>query len=122
MERTNTGRRAIGATGEALAVDWLVAKGYRIVDRNWRCRSGEVDVVAWDRGTLVFVEVKTRTGPTAGHPFEAITPTKAARLRQLVPQWFHEHPETSAPFIRIDAVAVHLDGDRHGVEHVEGVL
>ncbi|WIA98894.1 YraN family protein [Curtobacterium sp. MCBA15_012] len=119
----STGRRgALGATGERLAVEWMEANGFRVVDRNWRCRTGEVDVVAWHGDTLVFVEVKTRAGTSTGHPFEAITPAKTARLRKLVGRWSAAHPEVSAPAVRIDAVAVHVDGPRHGIEHVAGLL
>ncbi len=114
--------RTLGQYGEDRAVEWLTAHGFRTVERNWRCARGEVDLVAWDGDTLVFVEVKTRAGTTTGHPFEAITAAKTARLRRLVPMWFAAHPETHAPAIRIDAVAVHVDGDRSGVEHVAGLL
>lgn len=115
-------RRTLGGYGEDRAVEWLTARGYRLVERNWRCARGEVDVVAWHGRTLVFVEVKTRAGTTTGHPFEAITPTKTARLRRLVPMWFAAHPEVHAVAIRLDAVAVHVDGDRFGVEHLAGIL
>ncbi|PZF55001.1 YraN family protein [Curtobacterium sp. MCSS17_008] len=118
MER----RRTLGRYGEDQAVAWLTDRGYRLVERNWRCARGEVDVVAWHGPTLVFIEVKTRAGTSTGHPFEAITPAKTARLRQLVPMWFAAHPGTHAPAVRLDAVAVHVDGDRVGVEHVAGIL
>ena len=115
-------RRTLGGYGEDRAVEWLTARGYRVVERNWRCARGEVDVVAWQGETLVFVEVKTRAGKSTGHPFEAVTPAKVARLRHLVPMWFAAHPETHARAIRVDAIAVHVEGDRFGVEHVAGVL
>lgn len=115
-------RRTLGAYGEDRAVEWLTARGYRLVERNWRCARGEVDVIAWHGQTLVFVEVKTRAGTGTGHPFEAITATKTARLRQLVPLWFAAHPDTHAAAVRLDAVAVHVAGDRFGVEHLTGIL
>ncbi|MDM7890497.1 YraN family protein [Curtobacterium caseinilyticum] len=115
-------RRTLGRYGEDRAVEWLTERGYRLLERNWRCARGEVDVVAWDGSTLVFVEVKTRAGTTTGHPFEAVTAAKVARLRRLVPMWFAAHPETHAQAVRVDAVAVHVDGERFGVEHVAGVL
>lgn len=115
-------RRTLGQYGEDRAVEWLTARGYRLVERNWRCARGEVDVVAWHRRTLVFVEVKTRAGTATGHPFEAITAAKTARLRRLVPMWFAEHPDTHAAAVRLDAVAVHVAGERFGVEHLTGIL
>ncbi len=122
MERTPLHNTRIGRIGEDHAVAWLEAHGYRVVERNWRCARGEIDVVAWDVGTLVFVEVKTRTGTTTGHPFESVTAAKVARLRRLVPAWFSDHPRFTARAIRIDVVAVHLVDDRAAVEHVAGVL
>lgn len=115
-------RRTLGQYGEDRAVEWLTARGYRLVERNWRCARGEVDVVAWHGRTLVFVEVKTRAGTATGHPFEAITAAKTARLRRLVPMWFAEHPDTHAAAVRLDAVAVHVAGERFGVEHLTGIL
>lgn len=123
MEQEHIGARGrLGRYGEAVAAGWLEERGYRIVDRNWRCARGELDLVAWDGGTLVFAEVKTRAGTSVGHPLEAITRQKLGRIRHLVPAWFAAHPEVSAPAIRIDALAVHVDGPRNVVEHLAGVL
>ena len=112
----------LGAHGESIAAEWLTERGYELVERNWRCARGEIDLIAWDGDALVFIEVKTRAGGSTGHPFEAITDAKVARLRRLVPAWFSEHPHVRARSIRIDAVAVHVDGPRSAVEHVAGVL
>ncbi|QSB22616.1 YraN family protein [Curtobacterium sp. 24E2] len=112
----------LGRFGEDQAVKWLQERGFRLLERNWRCARGEIDIVAWDSCTLAFIEVKTRSGTTTGHPFEAITATKRTRMRRLVAEWFDAHPEVSARAIRIDVVAVHLDGPRAVVQHVAGVL
>ena len=96
---------ALGRRGEDLAAAHLTASGLTIVERNWRCVQGEIDVVARDGDELVFVEVKTRSSVRYGHPLEAITPTKLARLRRLAGQWCATHPG-GAERIRIDAVAV----------------
>ncbi|MBT2501595.1 YraN family protein [Curtobacterium sp. ISL-83] len=114
--------RSLGRYGEEHAAEWLREHGFRVVERNWRCARGEIDIIAWDSCTLVFVEVKTRSGLRTGHPFEAITASKVLRLRRLVPAWFDDHPEVSARAIRIDALAVHVDGPLVVVEHVAGVL
>lgn len=95
----------LGRRGEDLAARHLVASGLTIVERNWRCSLGEIDVVARDAGELVFVEVKTRSSVAFGHPLEAITATKLARLRRLAAAWCEEHPG-SHERIRIDAIAV----------------
>ena len=111
-----------GRAGEQRAAEYLERLGYAVVDRNWRCDQGELDIVACRGDDLVFIEVKTRAGNSTGHPFEAITASKVSRLRRLVPAWFEDHPDVSARAIRIDALAVHVDGDRVGIEHVAGVL
>ncbi len=112
----------LGRHGEQLAAQHLLARGYRIVDRNWRCRHGEIDLVARDGDALVFVEVKTRTSTAYGHPFEAITRTKLARLRQLAGAWCDAHPGERGR-VRIDAVSVLAP--RRGeprIEHLAGVF
>lgn len=117
-----THNTTVGRTGEDAAADWLVHSGLRIVERNWRCPSGEVDIVAADGRTAVFVEVKTRTSTRAGHPFEAITATKLARLRRLAAAWCTAHPTARPEALRIDAVAVLLASDgTASIEHVRGV-
>ncbi|HEX6364807.1 MAG TPA: YraN family protein [Agromyces sp.] len=111
----------LGRHGEQLAVDHLVARGMTVLDRNWRCRLGEIDIVATDGRDTVFVEVKTRTSHDFGHPFEAITPIKLARLRRLAIAWCEA---TDAPVsrIRIDAVAVLAPTEAPAlIEHLEGI-
>lgn len=122
MEPTPLRNSSLGRFGEDQAAEWLERHGFRLVERNWRCARGEVDIIAWQSCTLVFIEVKTRAGSSTGHPFEAITASKMTRLRRLVPAWFEEHPQVSARAVRIDALAVHVDGDRVGIEHLAGVL
>ncbi|MCS6543035.1 YraN family protein [Curtobacterium herbarum] len=114
-------RRATGNAGEDQAAQWLERHGFSIIDRNWRCARGEVDIVARDGDTIVFIEVKTRTGQTTGHPLDAVTPRKLARIRQLVPAWFHAHREQTARAIRIDCIAVTMIADHVAIEHVEAL-
>jgi putative endonuclease len=80
-------RGALGRFGEQIAVRHLEAAGLRILDRNWRCAEGEIDIVAVDGDTLVVCEVKTRTGTGFGDPAEAVVGPKAARLRRLALRW-----------------------------------
>lgn len=98
---------AVGAYGERVAERLLVEEGLEVVERNWRCARGEIDLVAVDheRDEIVFVEVKTRRGTAHGHPAEAVTRVKLARLRVLAALWLSEH-DRRARGIRIDVVAV----------------
>lgn len=97
---------AVGRFGEQLAVEWLTAEGLTVLERNWRCSDGELDIVAAEGHTLVFVEVKTRSSLGFGDPAEAVVPAKAARLRRLAVRWLIEHPEPYWPDIRFDVIAV----------------
>jgi putative endonuclease len=94
----------LGRRGEDVAAEWLEHQGMTVIARNWRCASGEIDLIVRDGETTVFVEVKTRTSTAFGHPFEAITPVKAGRLRRLAAEWCRANPGSAE--IRIDVVAV----------------
>ena len=114
-------RQAIGRFGERVAERRLVEAGMRVLDRNWRCGEGELDLVLDDAGVLVVCEVKTRSSVAYGVPHEAVTVEKLARLRRLAARWAREH-RGSWQEIRIDLVAVVLA--RKGpawVEHVRGL-
>lgn len=113
--------QALGRYGEQVAVEVLERDGMRVLDRNWRCRAGELDVVALDGGCVVAVEVKTRRSLVCGHPFEAVTPPKLARLRHLASRWLAEHDRQGAR-LRIDVVSVLQPRDGPVVvEHLRGV-
>ena len=112
----------LGRRGEQLATDYLVGTGMVLVERNWRCALGEIDLVLRDGRETVFVEVKTRAGLGYGHPLEAITVAKLARLRRLAGAWCEAHPGEAAS-IRIDAVAVVAPrGGGVTVEHLRRVF
>ena len=111
----------LGMRGERLAEQHLIARGYRLLDRNWRCTEGEIDLVMHDGDEVVFVEVKTRSSVAFGHPLEAITAVKLARLRRLAGAWCLAHP--GAHRIRIDAVAVIAPrGEAATLEHLERIF
>ena len=115
----------IGALGEALAVLELEEQGLEILDRNWSCRWGELDVVALDRTggrrTAVFCEVKCRTGRSYGDPLESITHAKVRRLRQLAAEWMSQHT-LPVDGMRLDAIGVLLQHDQRPVlVHVTGI-
>ncbi|MDQ2837676.1 MAG: YraN family protein [Actinomycetota bacterium] len=96
---------AIGRYGEAVAVRLLIDSGYRLIETNWRCRRGEIDIVASAGNTLVICEVKTRSSVAFGEPAEAVGRLKSSRLRLLATQWLAEHPG-SWDAIRFDVISV----------------
>jgi putative endonuclease len=121
MTTTARRRTVLGAYGEALAARHLTDLGMVLLDRNWRCDLGEIDLVLRDRDVLVFCEVKTRSSLAFGSPLEGVTERKAARLRRLAARWLTEHAVRPAE-VRIDLVGVLVP--RSGpleVEHVSGI-
>ena len=112
---------ALGAYGERLAADHLAAAGMTLLARNWRCPIGEIDIVARDGDVLVICEVKTRSSTAFGHPLEAVSARKAARLRRLAAAWITAtgvHPAD----VRIDLVGVLRPArGAAAIEHVRGV-
>ncbi|MDR7381540.1 YraN family protein [Promicromonospora iranensis] len=136
----------VGRYGERVALQHVRARGWEVLDTNWRGKDGELDIVALDGDVLVVIEVKTRSGHGFGHPAEAVTPRKLARIKRLTGQWltaFRERlaaarlqeeaaPGSAVPVlpnvrtrfggIRIDVVAVTLQAQgRAVVEHLESV-
>lgn len=121
-DRTESARR--GRSGEAHARAWLEGRGYVTVGTNWRCPSGELDLVMLDAEELVFVEVKTRTGERFGHASEAVTPSKQRKLLATAAWFGSEHPEHEDRIWRIDIVAVTID-PRTGaatIDHIENAI
>lgn len=114
-------RTVLGAIGEDVAERYLTRRGMVLLDRNWRCRDGEIDLVLRDGDEVVVCEVKTRRTRTFGDPLESITRAKLARLRRLAGCWLAEH-ETVARGVRLDVVGLfrHPDGT-YRVDHRPGV-
>lgn len=111
----------LGARGESLAAAYLEERGYRILDRNWRNRHGELDLIARDRDTLVAVEVKTRSGLGYGPPLAAITARKASRIRRLLLDWIRDH-EAHAPKLRVDAIGITMrERESPRIDHLRGI-
>ncbi len=111
---------AVGAYGERVAVDYLVARGMEVVDRNWRCAAGEIDIVLRDGDAIVFAEVKTRRSDTFGTPAEAIAYRKRERMRRLALAWLGQPERRSEQHyaeIRFDVISV--SPQRAGAARVE---
>jgi putative endonuclease len=114
--------QAVGAYGERCALRHLLGAGLRPVARNWRCPTGEIDIIAWDGPVLAFCEVKTRRTGDYGTPAEAVVPAKARRLRGLAARWLAE-TGTTADEVRFDVVSVQLaDAGPARVEHLKGAF
>ena len=112
----------LGGHGERIAATYLSDAGLRVVDRNWRCREGELDIVDREGDALVFCEVKTRRGVGFGHPVEAVTESKQRRLRTLAQRWLAAHDE-HAPELRFDVVGVLVRPSRPAlVTHLRGAF
>ncbi|MGH3514934.1 MAG: YraN family protein [Pseudonocardiaceae bacterium] len=112
----------LGKRGEDLAADYLADTGLVLLSRNWRCRDGEVDLIATDGERLVICEVKTRSGSGYGEPAEAVTAAKAARIRRVAAQWLRTY-RVGWCEIRFDIVAVMCPPDGPvTVEHLQGAF
>lgn len=111
-----------GKTGELIAARFLCSKDYKIIAQNFWTRVGEIDIIAEDGETLVFVEVKTRTEKVLGNPYEAITSEKIRRCRRACELYVQQVPQGDRPF-RIDAISIILNTQtRHAkVQHFQNI-
>ena len=102
-------RKNLGDSGERVAALFLEQRGYKILERSWRTRGGEIDLVAEDADGLAFVEVRTRRGDSAGMPEESLTPRKRARMIAMAVEYLSRHEEWAERAWRIDFVAIELE-------------
>jgi putative endonuclease len=114
-------RKQTGRQGETLAASYLTDKGFQIIERNWRCSAGELDMVAMAGDTLVFVEVRTRSGPRFGSAEESITSAKQTRLIELAQTYLQEKTLPLSKW-RIDVVAVQLGRGLPQINHIENAV
>jgi putative endonuclease len=123
MSATHAQRKALGDFGERVAARYLADLGMVLLDRNWRCSQGEIDIVARDGAELVVCEVKTRSSARFGTAFEAITAEKAGRLHRLGHAWLAAHPaHRGRGPLRVDVVTVSTEAAGAAeVEHIVGV-
>ena len=122
MTRSYAQRRALGDFGERLACRYLLDSGLEVLDRNWRCAAGEIDIVARDGAVVVICEVKTRSSTRFGTPTEAVTAAKANRLHRLGRLWLREH-DIGWSSLRVDVVSiVRRERGPAVVDHIAGVI
>lgn len=114
-------RRSLGAAGERAVAAWYEARGYRVLDRNWRCRAGELDLVLGAPGLVVFCEVKSRRSTRFGAPYEAVTAAKQARIHRLGMQWLREHPRRRVD-VRFDVASVTVVRGDLEIDVIEGAF
>jgi putative endonuclease len=108
----------VGAWGEDLALRYLIKHGYRLVERNYRTRRGEIDLILRKEGTLVFVEVKLRRGTGFGDPLEAVTPRKQATLRYLAERYLAVR-EPDFDTVRFDVVGILASREGLRIDHIQ---
>ena len=117
----NNARQVLGKEGERIAEQYLKRKGYKLVERNYRCSAGEVDLIVLDRRVIVFVEVKTRTGHGFGTPLEAVQPRKQRKMMQAA-QFFLSQKKLHQRDARFDVIGISWPAREPVIEHVENAF
>ena len=112
---------ALGSGGERAAADFLTTRGYHVLERNFRCRGGEIDLIALDGGTLVFVEVKVRRTLARGAPIEAVTAVKQARVRRAAQQYLTFCGRVF-PRIRFDVISIMKTAKNTDITHLKAAF
>lgn len=118
-------KQLLGATGEEIAVDYLISQGYVVFDRNWRSKSGEIDIIASEKfnsqDELIFIEVKTRSSRDYGDPIEAISATKYLRMYRLALEWLSENSASREAW-RLDVISIVISRAQEiEIEHLKRV-
>ena len=110
-----------GRIGESLAEEFLISKGFKIIEKNWRySRQGELDIIASDKNTLVFVEVKARSSISFGYPIEAIDKNKMNKIKTLAGIYLSENKDLKFKKLRFDAVGIIL-GENPQISHYKDI-
>jgi putative endonuclease len=124
MTARETSRQRTGRKGEAVAYNFVRELGYAVLERNWRCRAGEIDLIALDGECLVFIEVKTRRTAIAGTAEEAVGPAKAQRILAAAEWYLAEHADLAEMIWRVDLIAInqHVRGDAPAVVHLQNAI
>ncbi len=114
-------RHILGKRGEELAVEYLKDKGYKILERNFMCKQGEIDIIAKDKDYVVFIEIKSRTNTKYGFPLEAITEEKLKHILLSASYYLHiKNLENNN--VRIDAIEVYIKEEKYYVNHIKQIV
>lgn len=111
----------IGLLGENLATKYLQKSGYTVIDRNFRCRQGEIDIIAKYKQEIIFIEVKTRTTLNYGNPAEAVTKVKQKHIEKAAKYYIYKNNLYNF-FIRIDIIEIYIKKDKYIINHIKQVL
>lgn len=114
-------RHILGKKGEDVAVEYLKNQGYNILDRNFLCRQGEIDVIALDKNYVVFVEIKARTSTEYGLPSESVTKRKLEHLIKAAKYYLHVRKLEDAN-VRIDAIEVYVANNKYYINHLKQII
>lgn len=115
-------KTSLGKLGEQAACDFLRSINYTIVEQNFRCRLGEIDIIAQDKNVLVFVEVKTRVSISCGQPFESVTPVKKRRLVNLALTYLKYKYRTTSVLSRFDVVSIVFQNGTKNIRHIKSAF
>lgn len=114
-------KQEIGKEGEDIAIRYLEKNNYLIIERNFRCRQGEIDIIALDKEELVFVEVKTRTNLSYGKPGEAVNDVKKKHIKNAIEYYLYKN-YIQDMYIRIDVIEVYMNGNKHKINHIKQIV
>ncbi len=114
-------KHVIGKLGEDIATEFLQKQNYKIVERNFECKQGEIDIVAIDKNEVVFIEVKTRTGNTYGNPIDAVDERKKKHLIKSIEYYVYKNKLENA-FIRIDIIEVYMKENNNVINHIKKAI
>jgi len=114
-------RHITGRSGEDIAARYLLEKGYQIIERNFRCRKGEIDIIAKDKKEIVFIEVKTRTNENYGRPIDAVTYYKQKHIIKSI-QYYLFAKKLENAFIRIDIIEVYQKENKYNINHIKDAI
>ena len=114
-------RHILGKEGEREAEKYLKKNKYKILNKNFNCRQGEIDIIAKEKNEIVFVEVKTRTNKNYGNPIDAITKTKKEHLKKAIQYYLYKN-NMEDNFIRVDAIEVYKNKEKYIINHTKNII
>jgi putative endonuclease len=114
-------RHVLGKKGEDIAVEYILKNKYELIERNFNCRQGEIDIIAKDKNEIVFIEVKTRTNKKYGKPIDAVTPLKIKHILNSIKYYVFIN-KLENTFIRIDVIEVYQKERKTYINHIKNAI